>query len=106
MGKELVLYSEELFQRGVYGRLQGIIDICSKRKEIDAKANDICSPYGFRAMMVLAPTTGVKGDDPDYGCLMEIRGRNMDYKDLEKISGRITNEIRGITRVVVLLSEQ
>lgn len=105
MGKELISYSEARFWRGICERQQKIIDVCSRRNEIDAKANEICMPYGLNARMVYAPTTGVKGDEADYGCVIEINGENiMNYGILEEISSRIINEIKGITRVVIFLS--
>jgi GMP synthase PP-ATPase subunit len=101
MGKELVLYSKEAFWRHYYERLGGIIDICSRRREIDKKANEICKPYGLTARMLYIPTIGIKGDDSVYELTMEVTSSgNPDYEILKRISNRITNEINGITRVV------
>lgn len=103
MGKELVLYSEALLWRGVYERLNRFIEICSRRKEIEMKANEICKPYSLKAEPLPIPTTSVKGDKPEYGCLMEIRGKFPGYEILGIVSIEIINEIDGISRVVYLI---
>ena len=100
MGNELILYSHDAMIRGRFKRLNGFIDICSRRNEIEKEANMLAKPYGLKAEMLPIPTTGVKGDNPDYGCMIELIGEYPGDGPLIELSKTITNNIEYITRVV------
>ncbi len=69
----------------------------------EAGANIICKPYRYSAVLHPIKTTGMGGDYRLYGFVIELRGP-YDTDKLADLFSRITNEIRGINRVVIILN--
>lgn len=65
----------------------------------EAEANRICNPCGYSARFFPAKSTGVMGDNGVYGFGIELKGP-YNHNMLAELSSCITNEIRGINRVV------
>ena len=79
------------------------------RKEITA--SDIDKPQQYFAVLTDMRAVGVMGDERTYGYVLALRAVSTDdfmtaewsripYDLLEKISNRVTNEVKGISRVV------
>ena len=128
IAKELGL-EDEFIQRqpfpgpGLAVRIIGTIDeqkieiikkatrIVEEEIERAVEENKIKIPWQYFAVLLDSRATGVKGDERDYGYIISIRivesldgmtanFSKIPYEVLEKISCRITNEVKGINRVV------
>jgi len=84
------------------------------REEIE---NAGLKPWQALAAIVPGRVTGVKGDSRDYGYMIAIRAvesldamtansMNIPWNVLQKMSNRITSEVRGVTRVVYDLTNK
>ncbi|MBP1587618.1 MAG: glutamine-hydrolyzing GMP synthase [Clostridia bacterium] len=81
------------------------------REELIASLPDPALPDQYFAVLTDTRSVGVMGDERTYGYTIALRAVDTDdfmtcsftripYEVLERVSGRITNEIKGVTRVV------
>ena len=81
------------------------------REELAAELSGSPLPDQYFAVLTDTRSVGVMGDERTYGYTVALRAVDTDdfmtcsftripYEVLEKVSGRITNEIKGVTRVV------
>lgn len=78
--------------------------LCSEGKEVDIShieqmANEISGRFGFSAKILPIKAVGVQGDFRTYRFVCALFGK-MDWKKLEALSIRLTNELNEVNRVV------
>jgi len=71
-------------------------------RETQDTAADVASRFGLRAVVLPVRSVGVQGDDRTYAHPAALEGET-DWRTLEAASTAITNEVRGVNRVVYML---
>jgi len=110
LGIELGLPEEIVWRHPFPGPGLAIRCICSDGKTqdlsaVEEKANAIAKEFGLHAIVLQIKSVGVQGDARSYAHPCALVGK-ADWKQLEKASTRITNEICEINRVVWLVQPQ
>lgn len=72
--------------------------------EVEARASEIAAEAGYGARVLPVRSVGVQGDYRTYAHPVMLTGGEREWRTLEEVSTRITNEIREINRVVYLVS--
>jgi GMP synthase (glutamine-hydrolysing) len=89
----------------------GVRCLCSNGEEAPAEAealeqvSRICASTPYQCEMLPVRSVGVQGDGRTYAHPALVRGPR-DWRELENLSTRITNAVRGVNRVVYALSSR
>ncbi len=110
VGEEIGLPKNRVWRHPFPGPGLGIRVLCAKEETIPKEVFDLntnvtalASKLGFDSKVLPIKSVGVKGDARSYEYPVAIFGMEINWQELESVSTRITNEIRGINRVVYTL---
>ena len=107
VGMELGLPEKRVWRHPFPGPGLGIRALCTDKTEIpkdveelSRKVNVIASNFNMKGIILPIKSVGVKGDARSYEYSAAVFGRKASWHELEQLSTRLTNEVRGINRVV------
>jgi len=109
IGKELGLPEEIVWRHPFPGPGLGVRILCSEGSEeqveskVKEKVQEIASSTGFESCVLSLKSVGVQGDHRTYKHPAVLNGI-ADWKQLEKASTSITNEVQEINRVIWLVA--
>ncbi|MDP6670744.1 MAG: glutamine-hydrolyzing GMP synthase [archaeon] len=108
LGEELGLPAEIVWRHPFPGPGLAIRCLCSDGKEenldsFNEKAGAIAKEFGLKAEVLPIKSVGVQGDERTYAHPCMLIGE-ASWETLEKVSTKITNEVREINRVVKLVN--
>lgn len=104
LGKELGLPKNLVWRQPFPGPGLAIRCLCSNGKKtetvaVEIKAKKIAEKFGYNATILPVKAVGVQGDFRTYRLVCALSGK-LDWKKLEALSTRLTNELKEINRVV------
>ncbi len=107
LGKLLGLPKSLVWRQPFPGPGLAIRCLCSDGKAVDVlpieqNANEISRRFGFSAKILPIKAVGVQGDFRTYRFVCALFGK-LDWKKLEAVSTRLTNELKEVNRVVFCL---
>jgi GMP synthase (glutamine-hydrolysing) len=109
LGEKLGLPKELVWRHPFPGPGLAIRCLCAEKevypenlKEVEEKANLIAAEYNLSAKLLPVKSVGVQGDERTYRHPVVLSGK-LDWRELEIVSTRLTNQIKEINRVVYSL---